>query len=614
MSRAIDIGFAHVMLTAAVMLVSVPRTLADTLDIRVSTSINPNTSTDIKCPTQTPAPDPIPLQDSIQDTFVCTISVAEVGDFLVYGYINAVNHFPPGATGVSALLSFNATVVAKTPVTADVDFVLFAEQRYAIPPPPTILAGTFVTSSMTVNGICDDPRTSVNAMNFFVGGEGVGTSTFPINPASIACKQTPVFSASGNSSPVQIGTGLILQNSGGIEFPPGSQVGDAVHLETQQVAVTSTGGVLMTLPPPATVSVTCVLPLPGNCADVFNEFIPPPDPSNGFVIVYAGDVRSVIDIVSMEYDPTVNAFAYQFPYQSTASMSLDTSGNTVNTVVTFSGPAISNTDIFCYNGPSTCNNNPHFGVNAVAQSCVGVTCPTLKALTQYWTNTPTDLLPGLSVSGPGLTGQAIQFVTVFASVAAGGHTVGQWFAKPYTTNAAPQLCLVNNMAFGETLSDVGVLATPVAILPAMNFGMEPPPGQPGSPFTSVPSLNGTFLPAGGNVCFIAPLEPDIAVTNGSATGSGVLSVAVNLNNTGGTDASKVTISGVRVIAPATYVGPALPVTVGGITAGTTASQNIQINTSGMASGSVARFQITGSYLDGAGNSYQFSSVRGVTVP
>jgi len=365
------------------------------------------------------------------------------------------------------------------------------------------------------------------------------------------------------------------------------------------------------LPPPPVPSTVCALPAPGICADFMNQFVPPPDPSTGFAMVYAGDIRNLLAIGNMGYDATINPFAYQFPNQSFAFTSLDSNGNTV---VTFGGPPLTGNETYCYNGPTTCNQNPHFGVDAVAQSCTGATCPTLRMLSQYWTNTPNISLPSLSVEGPGLTGPTVNFVTIFAEVSAGGNVVGQWFTKPYSTNAAPQLCLTNQTASGETLSNVGFLVKPIAVLQAMNFGQEPPPGQPGSPFINVPGLNGLFLPSGGIVCFTAGIKPDFAVTTGSPTGQGVLTIPVNLNNTGGVDASRVTITSIRPILPATYTGPALPVAVGSITAGATVSSTIQINTGGLASGSIARFQINGAFQDSAGNNFQYSSVRGVKVP
>jgi len=109
--------------------------------------------------------------------------------------------------------------------------------------------------------------------------------------------------------------------------------------------------------------------------------------------------------------------------------------------------------------------------------------------------------------------------------------------------------------------------------------------------------------------------PDISVTSGSSTVNGTtVTIPLKLSNTGGTTANNVIISGVTPVSPATYIGPAIPVTVGNIAPGTTVSQNLQIDVTGFKSGSVAHVQIKGSYQDGVGNNYQYSVVRGVKLP
>jgi len=595
-------GHARAFLLAiGFLFVGLTRGQADSLGISVSTSNNPGVGTPVTCPLQLPAAVELALPSTIIDFFDCRFSVAGAGTFEVYGSIFAKN-VPVGANGFNSSLGFNATVVADTIVPGNVFVTVTAKQSYAI---PGLIAS--VVSNTQVDGACNTSMGSIDALFFDTNklpimNPGNGTPSFPC-PTITAAQTTGANAMNGL---------LMLNNVGSVLFPVGSKTGAAMTLEMQQIAFEPTGGPTFAFnPPPPVPSATCTLPLPGQCPDLMNEFIPPPDPSNGYVIVYAGDVRSAIDINSMINDPTVNAFAYQFPFRSTASMSLD---NTGDTEVAFSGPALSSNDIYCYNGPLTCNNNPHFGVNALAQSCTAVTCPTLRVLAQYWTNDPATLLPSVNLDGPGLTGQTVSFLTIFTNVTSDGNTVGQWFTKPYTTDALPTVCLDNDTAGAETLSNAGFLLAPAAILQSMNFGNEPPPGQPGSPFVNLPNLDGLALASGGRFCFTPNINPDIAVTTGNVAGQGVVTVAVNLGNPGGLDASNVTISSIKPVAPATYTGPALPVTVGSITAGTTVSQNIQINTAGMASGSLARFQISGSFQDGAGHNFQFSSVRGVKVP
>lgn len=109
--------------------------------------------------------------------------------------------------------------------------------------------------------------------------------------------------------------------------------------------------------------------------------------------------------------------------------------------------------------------------------------------------------------------------------------------------------------------------------------------------------------------------PDIAVTGGSPTlSSGILTLPLVLSNTGGTTANNVTIASATVVAPATYENPALPITVGNIGPGSSMTQNVEINVSGLKAGTVVHVSVAGSYQDGGGNNYQFSSVRGAQVP
>ena len=407
-------------------------------------------------------------------------------------------------------------------------------------------------------------------------------------------------------------TNLPLQQDGTVDFPAGTVGGDAVTLQMQQVAFSSTGGggapFPLGLPPTPAVKFST--------ADGMNEWVPLPDPADAYVMVFAGDIRDAIDQYTTATSPTVNAFAYRFgSLFADATVTLDSSGNTV---ITFSGVVpglfITSSDSFCYGGPGApCNNLPHFGVAALAPNCITTTCTTLKMLGQYWSNEPSKLFPGLTVTSPAVTGSAGSFATVFAEVTAGANTVGQWFQAPSATNAAPLLTFCNNTTAGESLSNVGFTLSATTILQTMNFGKLSPPGTPGTIFIDLSTLNGLFLPSGGCVTFNP--EPDIAVGTGVPTKRGTgLFVGVNLNNTGASGANNVVISSIKPISPSTYIGPAIPLTVGNIAAGGEASQNINIDTTGLPSGSVARFQINGSFQDGFGNNFQFSAVRGVKVP
>ena len=127
-------------------------------------------------------------------------------------------------------------------------------------------------------------------------------------------------------------------------------------------------------------------------------------------------------------------------------------------------------------------------------------------------------------------------------------------------------------------------------------------------------MNKQHLSRQGTACFTPPLKPNISVTRGNLSGQGMVTVPLIVNNTGDVDARNVTITSITPTSPATYAGPTLPLTIGTITPGTNGSTSIQLNVSVMAPGSVARFQINGSYQDSDGNDHQFSSPGDFRVP
>ena len=109
-------------------------------------------------------------------------------------------------------------------------------------------------------------------------------------------------------------------------------------------------------------------------------------------------------------------------------------------------------------------------------------------------------------------------------------------------------------------------------------------------------------------------EPDLVVTTGDVVLAGaVATVEVRLRNSGGTHANNVRISALAPVAPTTYAGPALPLSVGTIAPGATVSTTVQLNIGSLASGAIARFQVSGAFQNNIGNNFQFGSVRGVKL-
>jgi hypothetical protein len=142
-------------------------------------------------------------------------------------------------------------------------------------------------------------------------------------------------------------------------------------------------------------------------------------------------------------------------------------------------------------------------------------------------------LPGLSFYVPPPAGGAtdIDWIVFFTKVTDPGPTVGMWSEEPFDGSTAPTVTLTNDMAGSDTLSGAGYYISESYIpLDQLNFGSNPPPDYPGSPFIPRPSLDGQTLSAGdeiggsgGSITFSVP-EPSSIIT----LGTGLFSVAAYL--------------------------------------------------------------------------------------
>ncbi len=238
----------------------------------------------------------------------------------------------------------------------------------------------------------------------------------------------------------------------------------------------------------------------GGLGEAFNAFEPlPPSSMTGgatsFAIVFQGNVTGSIDTSATANDPGLNPFAYvnsQLNNGGTTSVTAALDGNG-NTVVTFTGsnPIMSGSS-FDFG-----NNLPHVGLSSAANGPAS-----LDLISQTWSNSSSSYtLPGgVSVSIFNGGGAADPYAIFFTQVTTGGLTSGEWFELPYTAGTYPRLTLTNYTSSVETLSDAGYYLSPTQIpLDDLNFGSNPPPGYPGSPFTPLPNLDGQTLGAGNGI-------------------------------------------------------------------------------------------------------------------
>lgn len=258
------------------------------------------------------------------------------------------------------------------------------------------------------------------------------------------------------------------------------------------------------------------------------SYTPASDQSESFTLILKGNVLGQLNLSAVSADPTLNPFLYvnnnYFGGSGTTSVTGSVDGNG-NTDVVFTGSnAILPSYTFSYGSSS--DNLPNFGL-----STTGSPAPTLTTLSSSWNVVP-DVgspmvvnQPGLSITPPQPGGSLAGYLVVYAEVTSGSQSSGQWFELPYT-GTSPMLTNYTNAP--ETLSNVGYFLSPTLIpLDNLNYGTEPPPGLPGSPFTPDPGADGmTLTPgngmggAGGSLSLVP--EP-----------SSILSLALGLSLTAG---------------------------------------------------------------------------------
>lgn len=254
-------------------------------------------------------------------------------------------------------------------------------------------------------------------------------------------------------------------------------------------------------------------------AEFFNEFdwapsSPSPGPTN-FEIVFAGNVTCQIPKQNA-HDGSTNPFKHPKPITTT----YDPVSNT--TTVKYSGQALAPGQRY------------HFGLNQGFAPT-----PPLVVVSKMWTydQSAPSPLPIVNVTPPGPvppTGP-VKYAIVYLEAAfqPGGQTYGSWYEMPYVppagkiaaettqpvftfTNYGPQPLYISNAGIQFNLpvpTAAGCKTNPTCstntiMLHNLDFGLTPPPGQPGSRFVPIAAppaatLTSTKVVAPVTACAVA---------------------------------------------------------------------------------------------------------------
>jgi hypothetical protein len=249
-----------------------------------------------------------------------------------------------------------------------------------------------------------------------------------------------------------------------------------------------------------------------------NTTCPNPTGCTNFEVVLSGMPR--INIMQTLSNPGLDPFTFINPATSALTSFVSPQFN-FNTVVMFSGSPIPPGNINQF-GPA--GNPPHFGLFTVGNV-------PLNPLEDFWTwpgggfkTLPlVNFGPGLSCTVP--VGDCAYANVYLEFVGGDPQTDGMWV----TFLVNPDVILPNDLptlqnftGLPMTVTNAGFFLSPTQIpLDEMNQIGEPPPGQPGSPFTPAPSLLGPVpLPEPASLILFAAGVLLLAVKNSLRSSSG----------------------------------------------------------------------------------------------
>jgi hypothetical protein len=220
-----------------------------------------------------------------------------------------------------------------------------------------------------------------------------------------------------------------------------------------------------------------------------NTTCPNPTGCTDFEVILAG--TPMIDLMTTLDSPLLDPFTYIDPATSALAVNVNLQGNTV---VTFSGSPILPGDIDQLGSP----NLPHFGLGP------GSPAGSIDPIQDFWTwpGGGSKVLPLVSL-GPGYPACTVpvgdcSYLNVYLEFVGGDpQTDGEWVEFLTNPTFAPplSLTLTNYTGLAESVTNAGYFLSPTEIpLDQLNAIGEPPPGQPGSPFTYAPQFLGPVPP------------------------------------------------------------------------------------------------------------------------
>ncbi len=219
----------------------------------------------------------------------------------------------------------------------------------------------------------------------------------------------------------------------------------------------------------------------GGGSECWNSFIPVPTGSwNDLEVTFAGNQTGTI---------SSSTYAGTNPFLSGTLSTTYNSGTNVTTVE-YAGSAGTYGNSSTWANYDSGTNTAHFGLINLLSNNTWL-APTSLTWTNS-TNSTTSVLPAPPQIVPGwavpTAGTATHDLVLFLGSTDPGPSMGQWYEMPYPGSFPTDVTLTNDGTGTDNFTNYGYFTSDTQIpLDSLNYGSEPPPGLPGSPFTTLPN-------------------------------------------------------------------------------------------------------------------------------